>query len=122
MNEIFHMSDFNRMEPLLIPRELQRMSSTKQLQNVSFPRMQENILWAPRKGACTVKAGLPARATGANLLPELKYINKCSAYRENRLEKVSAGNTLGPVFLIGLFIPVSEPRVNLLENSLVYLK
>ena len=71
------------------------------------------------KSARTEKAGLPARATGANLLPELKYINKCSAYRENRLEQVSAGDALGPVFLIDLFIPVSGPRVNLLENSLV---
>ena len=32
------------------------------------------------KGARTEKAGLPARATGTNLLPELRYINKFSAH------------------------------------------
>ena len=45
-------------------------------------------------------------------------INKSSAYRENRLEQVSTGNTLAAVFLIDLFIPVSGARANLLENSL----
>ena len=32
------------------------------------------------KGARTEKAGLPVRATGTNLLPELRYINKSSAH------------------------------------------
>ena len=30
----------------------------------------------PSKGDRTEKTGLPARATGKNLLPELRYINK----------------------------------------------
>ena len=70
-------------------------------------------------GAYTEKAGLPAQATGVNPLPELKYINKCSVHRENRLEPVSAGNPLLPVFRNDLFIPVTGTRANLLENSLV---
>ena len=72
-----------------------------------------NILYK-LKAAFTEKAGLPTRDTGADLLPELKY-----NHRENRLEQVSDGNPLWPVFLIDLFIPVSRPRANLLENGLV---
>ena len=60
------------------------------------------------KGARTEKAGLPARATGTNMLPELRYINKSSAHWQNRLVQVLTGNPLSPVFWNELFIPVSR--------------
>ena len=59
-------------------------------------------------GARTEKAGLPARATGTNLLPELRYVNKSSAHSQNRLVQVLTGNPLSPVFRNELFIPVSR--------------
>ena len=60
------------------------------------------------KGAHTEKAGLPAQATGTNLLPELRYINKYSAHWQNRLVQVLTGNPLSLVIRNELFIPVSR--------------
>ena len=51
-------------------------------------------------------AGLPARVTGTNLLPELRY--KSSAHWQNRLVQVLTGNPLSPVFRNELFILVNR--------------
>ena len=54
----------------------QRRCNKQMRLNINDAEIPEN----DTMGARTEKAGLPARATGTNLLPELRYINKFSAH------------------------------------------